>query len=204
MMSIEAFARSATGFAPAVPSPLPLALSRVIGRIAVGDIQRRFDTSTSPTGGTWVPLIRPRITGGDKPLLDTGQLRASITDEVTASGAKVGTVPPAAALHNFGGVVRPTNAQSLAIPVTKEAQRAGSPRRFPRPLFVLKKREDPRGGALAERVTRRGKSEVVVHYLLRKSVKVPAREFWGLSSEAVNAIGSATVEFLVSGFGGRP
>jgi phage gpG-like protein len=93
---------------------------------------------------------------------------------------------PQAALMHFGGLVVPVRAKVLTIPLTREAARCGSPRRFPRPLFVLPARAGRRGG-LAERVGKRGK--VVLHYLFAASVKVPARPWVGFSRATVDDVG---------------
>ena len=51
-----------------------------------------------------------------KPLVDTGTLRGSISEDSGNEHAMVGTNLIYAAIHNFGGTIRPRNAKALAIP----------------------------------------------------------------------------------------
>lgn len=115
-----------------------------------------FNKSAGPDGTPWARLRFPRVRGGDKPLLDTGQLRASVTtktkdhvENVTVNSIEIGTVRPGASLMQSGGTVVPTKAKALTIPLTKEALRAGGPRRFPRRLIMLW-RKGAKSGVLAE------------------------------------------------------
>lgn len=171
------------------------------------DVNENFNTSASPDGAPWAPLRfpRPNSKGGDKPLLNTGLLRASITrtgaghiENLTATSVEIGTVRPGANLMHAGGTVVPTKAKALAIPLTKEAYSAtvngGGPRKFPRPLFVLWK-AGAKSGALAEVVQKgRGKKKkptLIRHFALVKSVTVPARPFVGFGQRLVAKLESA-------------
>lgn len=164
------------------PLRLPPVLGRQLVLAVVADIKSRFMTSTDPRGQRWRPLKHPRPRGGTKPLQDTGRLMASITGRVEPAAIVVGTAHPGAAIQNFGGVVR-AKKKMLAIPLTKEAQRAGSPRRFK--------------GGLDFRAT--GKRRVFVlgifrgarfvgMFLLVDSVTVPRREFMGLSAKGLAVV----------------
>lgn len=120
------------------------------------DVRENFDKSAGPDGRPWAKLRFPRVRGGDKPLLDTGLLRASITTKAkdhietfTLNSVEIGTTKVGANLMNSGGTVVPVKAKALAIPLTKEALRAGGPRRFPRPLVMLW-RKGAKSGVLAE------------------------------------------------------
>lgn len=157
--------------------PLTPQLGREIAQIAVSDVKRRFATGTAPDGTRWRPLKFARPNGGNQPLRDTGQLMASITGEHKPTEVTVGTNRQGAALHHFGGTVKPKKAKVLTIPLTPEAKRAGSPRRFvrregdPRPLFA-----------------RLIGAKMVGHFLCVPKVVVPARPFMGLSAEAMDLI----------------
>lgn len=78
-------------------------------RYIAGDMQTkvdfRFRLSKNPNGETWAPLslvtISRRRKGSNKPLVDTGELRASITSRVTPTIAVVGTNKEYAAYQNF-------------------------------------------------------------------------------------------------------
>lgn len=120
------------------------------------DVRENFQASKDPDGQPWKPLKFPRVRGGDKPLLDTGLLRASVTtkaegniEQYTATSVTIGTNRPGANLHQKGGTVLPVKAKALAIPLTKEALRSGGPRNFPRSLTMLWK-PGANSGVLAE------------------------------------------------------
>jgi phage gpG-like protein len=171
--------------APAAGQPVPIApaLGRVLVQILVADIKARFATGTAPDGTRWRPLKFNRPRGGNQPLRDTGRLMASITGEARAAEVVVGTAHPSAPLHQYGGVVRPVKGKFLAIPLSVEAVRAGSPRRVrgteQMPLFA---RVIPATG------------ERVGHFLLVKQVSVPARPFMGASDQAMAAISAAVLD----------
>lgn len=111
------------GTLPSLPNPLPRELTAVIGQMIIGDVRRRFQTSTDPQGRPWKPLKRPRKRGGNKPLLDTGMLRNSITSVPTATGVIVGSNLIYAAIHQFGGVVKPGRRRKRK----KSKKKRGSP-----------------------------------------------------------------------------
>ena len=102
-------------------------------------------------------------------LIDTGNLRGSITSEI--EGETAVTIGPRnvkyAAIHEFGGTITPKNAQFLAIPVTNEARYAGSPRRFPGQLHA---QMAGGGGALID-------ENGDIQYALKRSVTIPARPY---------------------------
>lgn len=121
------------------------------------DAKKNFDAGTSPDGVPWAPLKFTRARGGDKPLRDRGILMASMQGRGTGSvsiisGATLeqGTNLDYAGIHQSGGVIVPTKGKYLAIPRTPEAARAGSPRKFPRPLVAI---FGKRGGVLVEKPT---------------------------------------------------
>lgn len=197
-----------------VPEPLGNRMALVLS----GDMKNHFTRGSGPNGETWKP-IRPRPQGGDKPLLNTGKMRASITGIAEPHGASAGTNALQANLHNAGGTIRPVNAKMLSIPLTREAVRAGSPRRFPRNLFVIKSRK---GNVLlveAPPKTKTGKVKkrklnaseqtilaglgdtggLVPHYVLVRSVTIPARPFGGFTKEAVGDVLDMARTYLLGG-----
>lgn len=97
----------------------------------------------------------------------------------------VGTNHPGAALLNFGGLIR-AKGKMLAIPLTKEAVRAGSPRRF---RGDLKFRAVGRRKFLLGTEDKAGR--FVGQFLLVDQVKVPAREFFGVSDKAIEQVADA-------------
>ena len=181
VMSVADLARHAAAasgpLAPPVDPRRPLhpQTGRELVQAVVADVKRRFYTGTSPDGRRWKPLKYPRPRGGDRPGLDTGRLANSVTGRVLPDGVAVGTAHPAAALFHFGGTVRPKRAKRLAIPLTKEAVRAGSPRRM---------KGTPKVPLFAKKVGGRW----VGHFLLVRQTRHAAREFLGLSREGWAAV----------------
>lgn len=172
---------------------LPADAASVVGVYLVADLRGQFYGGHGPNGVPWVPLKHKRPQGGDRPLMNTGVLANSFHAYPDADGVTVATTHPGARLHLYGGVVKPVKAKMLSIPLTVEAARYGSPRRFPRKLFILKRANElddgrvRRSAVLAESLVRKARGgkrgatkpvgTVVAHYLLVRSVKIPARPF---------------------------
>ncbi len=77
--------------------------------------------------------------------------------------------------HEYGATIKPKKGKYLAIPLTKDAQAAGSPRAFSDLRFV-----NAKNGKLLmvrDKKKRGGKTESVAMYLLVKSVTLPERSF---------------------------
>lgn len=170
---------------PGVPARLDPQTGRVLGQIVVSDIKTRIATGVDVRGQRFRPLARPRPRGGNQPLRDTGRLLASFTSRVEADAVVVGTNAPGAALHNFGGLVR-AKGKMLALPLTKEAQRSGGPRRFKGALRFRPTRK-PRVFLLG---TLKG-GVFVGQFVLVDQVRIPQREFMGVSDKAVGQIADA-------------
>jgi phage gpG-like protein len=91
--------------------------------LAVRGMQlRHFDRGEDSAGSRWKPLsaltMALRRGGGGKPLLDTGQLRASIGVQLTSgSGWQVGTRKIQAAVQQYGATIRPKHGKFLFIPL---------------------------------------------------------------------------------------
>lgn len=164
-------------------------LGRELVQIMVSDVKKRFTSGTAPDGSRWKPLKFARPRGGNMPLMDTGRLRNSIVGRFDLNGVTVGTAHPGAALQNFGGTVRPVKGKFLAIPLTKEAVRSGTPRGMigteAMPIFA-KMINGVRVG----------------HFLLLKKTVVPARPFMGLSAEGEKALAAAILAASTAQWGG--
>jgi phage gpG-like protein len=126
-------------------------------------------------------------------LIDTGNMRGAVSTEEESDD--VVSVGPRnvqyAAIHEFGGTIRPVNAKYLAIPVTKAARYAGSPRRFGGKLHA---QMVAGGGALVD-------ENGDIQYALKKSVTIPARPYVRPAvdehgMDAVTEIGDAIVLML--------
>lgn len=80
-----------------------------IGRSMLTNIQLGFRTSTSPYGGKW---DKPGHRSG-KPLIDRGHLQNSISYRLVGNAVEIGTNLHYAAIHQFGGVIKPKNKTRL-------------------------------------------------------------------------------------------
>jgi phage gpG-like protein len=190
---------------------------------AKADFKQRFATSTAPDGSSWPPLkgfrvrrndalAKPKGGGSLQPLRDTGLLMASATaqgkghvEEITSLSMEVGTNLDKAAVHQKGVPSevwdgRPTKGKALAIPMTIEAQRAGSPRLFPEHLVLVW----PKGKSFGWLVqvdpgkgkhNRRAKS--ILHYMLVPRVVIPKREFVGWSKGLIETTDSILQDAMI-------
>lgn len=202
----------------------------IVAQMAVSDVRKNFQEGHAPDGRPWKPLAHGRAGqgGGALPLRDNGVLLASITGKAIGNGIAVGTNVVYAALHQFGGVVRPKKAKFLAIPLTKEAKRAGSPRKFPgnpKWRFIPTKT----GGwvmlaappsqqraanrrtiadalaTLEGRTRRRNKKPApvaIAQYVLVSEVTVPARPFLGFSDSFIDRVGQLLTDRIGGLVGG--
>lgn len=189
-VSLDELARRAA-HAGEVP-PIPPRAAKSLPVVAVAGYRRRFSEQRGPNGETWPP---PKWRPGGQALLDAGHLRASGTAAIEGDTLVLSTTAPGAALLHFGGAVRPVNAKALAIPVSREAKRVGSPRRFPGDLVYIPDRKgdpDKRGKLVTVGFKGRGKKAKVtmtLHYVLRARVVIPPRPFVGFSPQTINECG---------------
>lgn len=162
-----------------VASSLP-----VIRIICLGGMQDHFQSQTGPDGKPWPVLKHPRPDGGGRALQDKGLLAASCTATVVGNVIELKASHPGANVHQYGATIVPKRGKFLAIPITREAKRIGSPRqnKFPRPLFVIR---SPRSICLAERGSG---GKIVVHYVLRTRVVIPPRPYVGFSQKTLKKV----------------
>ena len=80
----------------------------------------RFPTGKSPDGVQWkeksalTMMLNPR--GGSRPLIgETERLSTTITHQVRGGSVFVGSNAIYAAIHQFGGTIRPQKAKALAL-----------------------------------------------------------------------------------------
>ncbi|MBN8488226.1 MAG: phage virion morphogenesis protein [Burkholderiales bacterium] len=168
--------------------PLMAQLARVLKTGAQG----RFRSQEGPDGQAWKPSRRAQEEGGQT-LSMTGRLRRSLTTAATYNTATVGTNDIRAAIHHFGGVIRPKSGPFLSIPVTPQARQAGSPKRFPGPLRVA---QTLRGQFIL--VDDKGTTQ----YLLRRQVTMPARPFLGASGADETALQASLDRYLQRAWSG--
>lgn len=170
--------------------------------LAVAGCRESVQAGLDANGRPFKPLVHNRPDGGNKPLLDKGLLAASISAAVTQEGIELKASHPGAAVHQFGATIR-AKKKFLTIPVTTEAKRAGGARRFPRDLFFVSSRQ-PNTGLLCEGGPNGG---LRVHYVLKQSVKIPARAFLGFSPatelKIVRLVADKAQALIAASFGGQ-
>jgi phage gpG-like protein len=159
--------------------------ARKLQVIAVSGAKDHFRNERSPGGIAWPKLKHARPGGGNRVLRDKGLLMASISASVTEGELRLTASHPGANVHQFGATIKPKRAKKLAIPLTREAKRAGRPRDFPRPL---KWRPTSGPSSLLYEVTGKRTKKVVMHFVLVDEVVIPARRFLGFSAETLGKI----------------
>jgi hypothetical protein len=176
------------------PAALPPAASAAIGAVLLGGMRKRFNAGVDPLGRPWPRLRHPRPEGGDKPLLNFGILRNSYRVRTYPDGAEVYSSLPQARTHNFGATIVPRG-KALAIPLTVQAKRAGSPRRMTLRFRPVGKKGGNVIGVLYEQRPRGGFVDRVDHFLLVRRVEIPARWHVGASADDLRTIEGIAAEY---------
>ena len=178
----------------------------VMGAKMLEQIQDNFDSQADPvTGAPWPARKRARLEGGDKLLYRTGALRRSWLQpfKIAGSSVSLGSNLVYANIQNYGGTVKPKQAQVLCLPLTKEAARAGSARRFwerqpagKKPFFL----ETKSGGLFI--VTSGPKKTLAFHFVCLDQVAIPRRRYVGWGPRQIAAM-TKVANTAILRFGGR-
>ena len=165
-----------------------------VGLMIVNMIRRRFDASGQP-GASWPA---PKWRSGGKPLMETGRLQRSINHIVrTGPGGveiSIGTTDVRAAIHHFGGEIRPVNAKALFLPLTPKGRRIG-----PRAAGERVVKKVTKSGAETYDTLKYG-----VDVILVGKVTIPARPFLFMAPEQKEELKKFVVsELRARGFGGN-
>lgn len=85
-----------------------------LGAAIAAETTQHFETGSDPDGNPWPVSMRAKLAGGQT-LVDTGRLVQSITHQVSPDrqSVAIGTNVEYAAIHQFGGTIKPVNKQSL-------------------------------------------------------------------------------------------
>ncbi len=170
-------------------------LLKSAGMMMVADVKRNFNESHDPDGTPWKPLAFARPSGGSKPLQDQGLLAASFSASTGGNWAQVGSNAVQANLHQLGGTIVPKRTKYLAIPLTRQAQRAGSPRRFPGLLRCV---IGAKGGVMID-------AQGEPQYALTKGpIVIPARPMVGFGKRLMERLDLLFAEFMARVAGGGP
>lgn len=87
-------------------------LARTVAEAALEEIAESFATERDPWNRPWPRSLRAELEGGQT-LSDTGRLRRSFTYSAEPRGFIVGTNVQYAAIHQYGGIIRPKRAKYL-------------------------------------------------------------------------------------------
>lgn len=90
-------------------------LMSTVGDALVSSTRQRFKDEEGPDGEPWEKSGRAEAEGGQT-LTDTGKLKGSITFEATSTDVAVGTNDIRAAIHQFGGEIKPKKGKFLVFP----------------------------------------------------------------------------------------
>lgn len=112
-------------------------IMQAIGTGLVGHIQKRLGDGRS--SNSWVPLTPAyKATKRNKNMLvESGALRGSISEQAGQDHVKVGTNKVYAAIHQFGGTIRPKNAPALFFKMGSGFVRAKSVTIPARPFLTV-------------------------------------------------------------------
>ncbi|CUJ55617.1 phage virion morphogenesis protein [Achromobacter sp. 2789STDY5608621] len=92
---------------------------RGIGEYLAGSSRDRFGSQTAPDGSAWTPLAHwyreAKPANKDKILTLRGYLSSSIHWQVLPDSVLVGSNLEYAAIHQFGGVIRPKQRKALKV-----------------------------------------------------------------------------------------
>jgi len=87
-------------------------LARNVAEAALEQIATSFEQERDPYDRPWQKSLRADLEGGQT-LSDTGRLRRSFTYQANDRGFVVGTNVRYAAIHQYGGTIRPKRAKYL-------------------------------------------------------------------------------------------
>jgi len=175
---------------------------KVVAIVIGSELKQNFDRGVDPDGIPWPPLKHGRLRGGTaKPLLDRGILRAATTSQVQGhvelyigNTLVYGCDLPQAAIHQYGGTIRPVKGKFLAIPASVQGLNAGSPRTIGIPLVTILNRART-GGVMGTPDGHGGLK--TVHFYLTKQVVIPARRFVGIGRVLLGKINEVVTDAIL-------
>lgn len=197
-------------------------VNKVMAPVAVGMVQANM------TKGPWTPnapLTQALKNGGSRPLISTGETRASITYVLTDGGFVVGTNKKHAPLINFGGTVTAKKAQKLILPASKDVKarvdswgvkqtlnwlESSGWQLIWRPGALIGRCPEGRKGFGVQIAATKGKarrkskrtSKRFSYYLIfyrKKSITVPKREFMVLKPDQLKLLNDIGKQYLMKG-----
>lgn len=90
----------------------PTPLAGELAALGESSTRLRFRTQTGPDGVAWKQSLRAKVTGG-RTLTQDGHLSGSLSSRHGRDFGEWGVNRIYAAIHQFGGMIRPVNAKAL-------------------------------------------------------------------------------------------
>ena len=137
--------------------------------------------------------------GGDKTLMDTGRLLASITYSVRGKELSYGTDVFYAPIHQFGARISPKKAKKLAIPATPEMKSSARRKGVRATLDKLRASGWKIWFTDGAIMGRKGKGGSKVLFVRKDSVEIPKREFLRFGEEEERVLEDAILKHLFGG-----
>lgn len=173
-----------------------------------GERMKRSIEANFQAGGRPAPWPPSKKASG-RTLIESSRLKNSIAYVASDQGMVIGTNVPYAAIHQFGGTIRPINVKYLAIPLDKQAAKI-RPRDLERQTFVIKSKKGnlllmerllKYSGQRGKRFLSKGKFKLVTRprYLLKDQVNIPQRKFLLFQQEDINYLKMKAAKYIVSG-----
>lgn len=181
-------------------------LNSALAPVAVGMVQ---DNMTNGNYADNAPLTKSLKNEGSRPLINTGETRASITFKLVGDGFVIGTNKKYAPILNAGGTITAKNARMLMLPATKDVKKRMDAwgvkqtlswlensgwKLFWRPGALIG--QAPKGArAFGKPISLKlkGKAKQKRHsfYLIcyrKKSINIPKREFMQITTEQMKTL----------------
>jgi len=117
-------------------------MMRAVGTGLVGNVQRRLGNGVLAAG--W-PALNPAYKAGKRNknmLVESGGLRGSLSEEAGRDYARVGTNKIYAAIHQFGGVIRPKGSGHLGFKLGGSFVKTKSVTIPARPFLTIEKEDE--------------------------------------------------------------
>lgn len=179
-------------------------------RLAAQQVQKRLTKAKQTIQSRMVKEHMSGPTGPSSVSVRSGQLRRALDGVVSESGGKRMTLlmffgggVPYAKIHEYGGTVRPKNAQNLAIPVGDAKTRAGNSRHSgPMAIwtalrFIVNKKTGKK--LLIDASTGR-KQKIKVLFVLVPQVVIPARLNFGKTFKEEADLAVADINSIKIGY----
>jgi len=118
------------------------AMMQAIGTGLVGNVQRRLGDGSLARG--WAPLNAAyKATKRNRNMLvESGQLRGSLSEQADQSQVRVGTNKIYGAIHQFGGTIKAKSGGSLLFPLGKGFVRTKSVIIPARPFLTIEREDE--------------------------------------------------------------